>query len=98
MASLSSLRVRCGDGDCIIGRCWWLLFVVRQIITFSLSHLAQAILVEYLALRSKVSVVLLGPFVTLFLVQSKGWPMLTFLWALGDFLLLYGDWPLAAHW
>ena len=77
---------------------WWLLFVVRQIITFSLAHLIQAILVEYLALRSKVCVVMFGPFVTLFLVQSKGWPLLMFLWALLDFLLLYGKTRLAAHW
>ena len=77
---------------------WWLLFAVRQIITFSLANMVQAILIEYLALRSKVCVVLFGPFVTLFLVQSKGWPMLLFLWALADFFLLYGDWKIAAHW
>ena len=77
---------------------WWLLFVARQLITFNLAKFTEAILIEYLALRSKLCVWLLGPFVTLFLVQSKGWPVVCFLWSLFDFFLLYGHGEFAAHW
>jgi hypothetical protein len=41
---------------------------------------------------------LLGPLVTLLLVQSKGWPFVVCWWAILDFALLYGSGRLAKHW
>jgi hypothetical protein len=78
-----------------------LLFIVRQCVTLTLAKLGEAILIEYLALRTRVCVKLFGPMVTLVVVQSKGWPMVSFLWAILDYLLLFGDgneWPHAQHW
>jgi hypothetical protein len=48
---------------------WWLLFFVRQLVTLTMAKMMQAFLVDYLALRSRWCVWLLGPFVTLFIVQ-----------------------------
>jgi hypothetical protein len=55
---------------------WWILFIlVRQVCTLSLSLATQALVIDYLALRSKLIVRLFGPFVTLYIIQSKGWPL-----------------------
>jgi hypothetical protein len=77
---------------------WWLLFLARQLVTFSMAKVGQAILIEYLALRTRICVALFGPFVTLFIVQSKGWPMHAFLWAMSDWFLLYGNSAFVEHW
>ena len=78
---------------------WWLLFVgVRQVLTFTAAKATQAWLVDFLALRTRWFVKLFGPFITLLIVQSKGWPFLTLTWALYDFALLYGDGRFARHW
>jgi len=78
---------------------WWLLFLgVRQVLTFTAAKATQALVVDYLALRTRWFVKLFGPFVTLFVVQSKGWPFLVFCWALNDFVFLYGDRRFARHW
>jgi hypothetical protein len=78
---------------------WWILFVCcRQPVTLSLAFATQAFLIEFLALRTKWAVQLVGPFLTLFVVQSKGWPFVLFWWALYDFALLYGSSKWARHW
>jgi hypothetical protein len=77
---------------------WWLLFIVRQLITLTMAKATQAFLVDYLALRSRWIVWMLGPFVTLFMVQSKGWPLQLFFWGVYDFAFLYGSAPWAQHW
>jgi hypothetical protein len=78
---------------------WWILFVCcRQPVTLSLALATQAFFVEFLALRTKWAVKLVGPFVTLFIVQSKGWPFILFWWGIFDFCLLYGSSKWAQHW
>ena len=77
---------------------WWLLFLARQVITFSLARATEAVLVDYLALRSRWCVRIFGPFVTLFLVQARGWPIILFCWGLTDFIMLYGKNRFAQHW
>lgn len=78
---------------------WWLLFIgCRQAVTLTLARLTQAIVIDYFALRSKLCVRLLGPFVTLFIVQSRGWPFLLFSWGIYDFILLFGKTRFAEHW
>jgi hypothetical protein len=78
---------------------WWLLFLgVRQVITFSLALGIQSIVIDFLSLNSKVILKVFGPLLTLFLVQSKGWPFIFFCWSILDLCSLYGDGPFAAHW
>ncbi|GKY96897.1 hypothetical protein MPSEU_000648700 [Mayamaea pseudoterrestris] len=78
---------------------WWVLFVFcRQPITLSLALATQAFVIEFLALRTKWVVKTVGPFVTLFIVQSKGWPFILFWWGAYDFMLLYGPSRWARHW
>lgn len=68
---------------------WWFLFLgVRQVITFSLALITQAFIIDYLALSSRLLLNSIGPVLTLFVVQSKGWPFLTIFWAAWDLVLL----------
>lgn len=77
---------------------WWLLFVVRQTVTFMFAKLTQSILVDLWSLRTKLSLRCFGPFVTLFLIQAKGFPFIIFFWGIYDFALLWGGRPFAKHW
>jgi hypothetical protein len=78
---------------------WWILFVcVRQVITFSLARATEALLIDFLSLRTRWTLRIFGPVLTLFIVQSKGWPFTIFTWALFDFALLQGPHSYASHW
>jgi len=77
---------------------WWLLFVVRQAITFSLALSIQMVCIDFLALGTKIVLRLVGPILTLLLVQAKGWPFVTLWWSILDFAMLYGDGRFAKHW
>lgn len=76
---------------------WWLLFVVRQVITFSLALLMQLLIIDYLALGTQIVLRLIGPILTLLIVQSKGYPFVLFWWSIFDFAMLYGG-DFARHW
>lgn len=78
---------------------WWLLFVcVRQVITFSLAMATQLIVVDYLSIHVGGTLKVFGPWITLMIVQSKGWPFICFLWGVLDFCLLCGDGRFYDHW
>jgi hypothetical protein len=71
---------------------------IRQAITFSLAQLLQVFIIDFLCLNTRFFVNAFGSLVTLFIVQSKGWPFIVFMWAVLDFGLLYGTSRFAAHW
>ena len=77
---------------------WWLLFVLRQSLTGLLAKFLEWVLIDFLSIRSSFSIQVLGPWFTLFIMQSRGWPFLLFLWALLDFALLAGSHPFFSHW
>lgn len=53
---------------------WWILFVgVRQVVTLSLAIATQSFVIDFIVLGSHFSLKLLGPVITLLVVQSKGW-------------------------
>lgn len=55
---------------------WWLLFVgVRQVMTWLLACICDVFLVDWLILQHTGVIRLLGPQVSLVLIQSKGWPL-----------------------
>jgi hypothetical protein len=53
---------------------WWLLFVVRQVVTFSIGLGLQSLFIDILCVGTRFMVHILGPVLTLLIVQSKGWP------------------------
>ena len=78
---------------------WWILFIgVRQVITLSLAMMFEAIIIDYFVLRAKLASKILGPYLSLFIVQAKGWPIRAIFWGLLDIGMLYGDRPFARHW
>jgi len=54
-------------------------------------------IVDYFCLRSALAVKILGPFLTLYIIQSKGWPFVLFSWGVTDFFILYHT-KFARHW
>lgn len=75
-----------------------LLFCVRQIVTFSMALGLQAIFIDLLALNTRILMRLVGPIVTLLIVQSKGWPHILFWWSILGFAILSGPGVFAKHW
>lgn len=58
----------------------------------------QSIVIDFLALSSRVMLNTVGPVVTLLVVQSKGWPFILTFWAIYSLILLCGDTEYAHHW
>jgi hypothetical protein len=78
---------------------WWILFIcVRHALMLTLAAATKAIVIDFLCVRTRALLSLCGPVVTLFTVQSKGWPFLLTSWAIYSFMLLFGDHPFAKNW
>ena len=85
--------------DCSCCKSWWFLFLgVRQVVTFSMSLITQAFVVDYLALNTRYCLTWLGPIITLLLVQAKGFPFIGTFWALYSIALNAGTSDFAHHW
>lgn len=76
---------------------WWLIFVVRLLVTFNLARATQY-LMEILTTRTKVIVRVLGPFAALVAMQSLGWPYLISAWGAWTAVLMHGSYPINRHW
>jgi hypothetical protein len=77
---------------------WWFLFGARQAITLEVAIAVEHILVEGLALRTKCFVYMMGPLLTLGLIQARGWPVVAVLWSLLDMLILHGNDAFQRNW
>lgn len=78
---------------------WWLLFMgVRQVITLVLAMATQSFVIDFFVIGNRFSLRLLGPVVTVLLIQAKGWPFILFCWALYDLCLLAGSSRFVNHW
>eukprot|EP00980_Cylindrotheca_fusiformis_P002338 scaffold543_cov119-Cylindrotheca_fusiformis.AAC.5 len=77
---------------------WWLNFFGRQLLLLELSRLTEFIVVDILTMSSRAVVQMLGPWITMFFLQSKGWPFLVFFWGFWDMILLHGDNKFQTHW
>ncbi|CAJ1888982.1 unnamed protein product [Cylindrotheca closterium] len=77
---------------------WYLLFCARQVITLSLALASQVIIIDFLCVSTKFLLRLMGQYLTLLLIMSKGWPFVTFMWSLYNFAMLYGNRPFSKHW
>lgn len=77
---------------------WWLNFFARQLLTLELARTTQFLLIDGLTLRTKFTINVGGPLITLFMIQAKGWPFLLFAWGCVDLVILHGDEPFAINW
>lgn len=77
---------------------WILMFIARQIVTFAMTQCTQLLVVDFLCLKTRYLVRLVGPTISLFIVQSKGLPFILSTWAIYDFVMLSGAHALANHW
>uniref|UniRef100_A0A7S4AWZ7 EF-hand domain-containing protein n=1 Tax=Pseudo-nitzschia australis TaxID=44445 RepID=A0A7S4AWZ7_9STRA len=90
------------DGD-TASYSWWLLFFVRQTITFSMARLIQFFIVSLAqkapsTKRCCAKLPTLGPMVRLIILQERGLPMQLQIWGILNFLVLYGQHPHAKNW
>ena len=77
---------------------WWLNFIVRQSITFLLAQMTEFILIDFIALETRLAVLAIGRMLTLMAMQAKGWPMLILLWSIWDIAILHGTASYNSHW
>ena len=67
---------------------WWILFAIRNYVTLQLAHIVEYLFVDVMALRSLVSINLIGPLATLHTINAKGWPFILTTWGVLNFLLI----------
>ncbi len=77
---------------------WWIIFTIRQFLTFMLAQLAQFILIDIIVLQTKLALMVFGRVITLIAMQAKGWPTLILAWTAYDYFLLFGPQKYIQHW
>jgi hypothetical protein len=77
---------------------WFLLFIIRNLITYALAHATSVYVIQYLSLYRNFTVKMLGPVITLTIVQSDGYPSRIFFWGLWSLILLCGKGEFSNHW
>ena len=78
---------------------WWVLFLgVRHVLVFLLARATDVFVIDYIVLQHPRVVRLLGPRVSLVILQSKGWPSILFWWAVWASAFLYGEGAFPNHW
>ncbi|KAG7340184.1 mechanosensitive ion channel [Nitzschia inconspicua] len=78
---------------------WWILFIgCRQVVIACLSKMTESLVIDFFALRTQFTLRMLGPMVTLLLVQSRGWPFLLCCFGMYNFALTVGDSSFSNHW
>jgi len=77
---------------------WLFDFVGRQLLMLELSMLTQTFLVDGLFVTNRAVPIILGPGITIFCLQSKGWPFITVTWGIWDLLLFQGTNKWKQHW
>jgi hypothetical protein len=77
---------------------WFLLFLVRHVVTFTFAKTSEIFVIDYLSLKKRFTVRVFGPGFALFVVQSKGYPCVVFFWAVYGLMMLSGRNHFAKHW
>eukprot|EP00561_Arcocellulus_cornucervis_P003859 CAMPEP_0185807866 /NCGR_PEP_ID=MMETSP1322-20130828/5267_1 /TAXON_ID=265543 /ORGANISM="Minutocellus polymorphus, Strain RCC2270" /LENGTH=1399 /DNA_ID=CAMNT_0028504049 /DNA_START=527 /DNA_END=4726 /DNA_ORIENTATION=+ len=78
---------------------WWVNFIgARQLCTLVLSRFTEILMVDVLTLRTRTVLKIFGPFVSLLVIQARGWPYIVTFWAVWNFAFLQGKHSLAKHW
>ena len=63
-----------------------------------LARCTEYVAIDLIAISTRAMVRFLGPLVTIFFIQSKGWPFIVASWGLWDMILLHGDNEFQQHW
>jgi hypothetical protein len=70
---------------------WLILFMcIRQLVTLSLAKATQLFMIDFFYIGKRFTSKLMGPVVTLVIVQSRGWPFIVLCWSLFNFGMNYG--------
>jgi hypothetical protein len=77
---------------------WWLIFACRQVITFNLAKSIHFVVLKLSLNRGIVFFNIVGPIVTVLIIQSSGWPFLLFTWGILDLIFLHGSGPFVQDW
>ena len=77
---------------------WWILFVIRQCVTFIMARFSQFIAIDVIVLETKLALMMFGRVATLIAMQVRGWPSILLFWSIYNFSFLYGDRRIARHW
>ncbi|KAL7557213.1 hypothetical protein ACA910_001281 [Epithemia clementina (nom. ined.)] len=95
-------NIPCGynsNNEPVASAAWWVLFLgVRQVITWLLARLSDIFFFDWLVLQHPRLIRLMGPQISLIIIQSKGWPSVMLWWALWNFMTLQGNGPFISHW
>ncbi len=67
---------------------WWILFAMRNYMTLQLAYGTEYVLVDVLALRTTLLLEVVGPLITLYIIQAKGWPLVSIFWGLWSLALI----------
>jgi hypothetical protein len=67
---------------------WWSNFIGRQLLVLDLARGTQYVLLDLVILGNRYALTWLGPLVTLWAIQAKGWPLIAIFWGVWDLLLL----------
>ncbi|KAG7359816.1 mechanosensitive ion channel [Nitzschia inconspicua] len=77
---------------------WWFNFTGRQLVIFELARVSQFFMIDLVVLHTRAVSRALGPWVTIFCLQSKGWPFIVGSWGVWALLLLQGNSNFDYHW
>jgi hypothetical protein len=67
-------------------------------VLLELSRFTEYLVIDCITLSTRIVVKILGPLVTIFCIQSKGWPFVVAGLGVWDMLLLHGDNDFQQHW
>jgi hypothetical protein len=70
----------------------------RHLLLLEISRIIQYLVVDCLALSTRLITLILGPGVTIFCLQSRGWPFLVGGWGTLAMVLLHGGNEFQQHW
>jgi hypothetical protein len=67
-------------------------------VVLELSRFTEYLVIDCITLSTRIVAKILGPLVTIFCIQSKGWPFVVAGWGVWDLLLLHGNNDFQSHW
>lgn len=73
-------------------------FAGRQIFLLQIAFILQTCLIDWTILSSRLVLAIVGPWATIFCLQSRGWPFLVGTWGLLAMVFLHGDDAFSQHW
>eukprot|EP00977_Amphora_coffeiformis_P004440 scaffold945_cov170-Amphora_coffeaeformis.AAC.20 len=77
---------------------WWVNLLGRLCLTLELARLVQWIVMDNIVLGTRTAARLLGPLVTLYAIQGRGWPFVVTTWSVINLFLLHGTRKFQNNW